>query len=82
MIFKIDLKKLNTKPLALKELATVIPEMFGLNYDALIDSATFFDEPLCIELENIDCFDDKQNLLEVFDIITNENPKFTYSIKS
>lgn len=79
-MIKINLKEYNKKTSLLKRLSEIIPDMFGLNYDALIDSATFYNEPLCIEFENIDFFEDKQNLLEVLEIISTENSKFTYRV--
>lgn len=82
MIILIDLKKYNTKSSLLEKLSQLIPDMFGRNYDALIDSASYYDKPLKIELENLDCYEDKQNLIEVFDIISCENANFSYLIKN
>ena len=62
----IDCKKLNTKELLLKYLVTELEEMFSPNYDALIDCLQCIDENIAITILNIDNYNDKDNLVEVF----------------
>lgn len=73
MTITIDLAKYNTKIELLSYFRNILDEMYGLNYDALIDTLTFVDEETIIEFSNIDCFENVANLKEVMSIITDEN---------
>lgn len=73
MTITIDLAKYNTKIELLSYFGNILDEMYGLNYDALIDTLTFVDEETIIEFSNIDCFENVANLKEVMSIITDEN---------
>ncbi len=69
----LDFKKLNTKDLLLSFLKTKITGLYSSNYDALIDALTFIKNDLTIKLINLDYYEDKKELIEIFKIITNEN---------
>lgn len=73
MIITIDLTKYNTKIELLSYFRDILDEMYGLNYDALIDALTFADEETIIEFSNIDCFENVTDLKEVMSVITDEN---------
>ncbi len=73
MIITIDLANYNTKNKLLSYFRDILDEMYGLNYDALIDTFTFVDEETIIEFSNIDRFENVTDLKEVMSIITNEN---------
>lgn len=73
MIITIDLAKYNTKIALLSYFRDILDEMYGLNYDALIDTLTFVDEETVIEFSNIDCFENATDLKEVMSIIASEN---------
>ena len=70
---RIDLRLNPTKRLLLEFLATQITDLFGLNYDALIDALTSYKEPFIIELLNISSFENQKELLEIFEIIQTQN---------
>lgn len=82
MTINIDLQNYKHKKELLKKLSEIIPDMYGMNYDALIDSATFYNEPITLEFENLSAYEDGQNLVEVLEIINTENKKFQYVIKN
>lgn len=73
MIIAIDLAKYNTKIELLSYFRSILDEMYGVNYDALIDALTFVDEETIFEFSNIDCFENVTDLKEVMSIITDEN---------
>lgn len=73
MIITIDLAKYNTKTKLLSYFRNILDEMYGLNYDALIDTLTFVDEDTAIEFSNIDSFENITDLKEVMSIIASEN---------
>lgn len=77
MIIRIDLEKLNTKKELLSYFKDNLDEMYGLNYDALIDTLTFVDEKTTIEFSNIECFENPSDLKEVMSIITTDNTNIT-----
>lgn len=77
MIIRIDLEKLNTKKEVLSYFKDNLDEMYGLNYDALIDTLTFIDEETTIEFSNIECFENPSDLKEVMSIITTDNTNIT-----
>lgn len=77
MIIRIDLEKLNTKKELLSYFRDNLDEMYGLNYDALIDTLTFVDEKTTIEFCNIECFENLSDLKEVMSIITTDNANIT-----
>lgn len=82
MTINLDLQDYKHKKELLKKLSEFIPDMYGMNYDALIDSATFYDKPITLEFENLSAYEDGKNLVEVLEIINTENPKFQYVIKN
>lgn len=82
MTINIDLQNYKHKKELLKKLSEIIPNMYGMNYDALIDSATFYNEPITLEFENLSAYEDGQNLVEVLEIINTDNKKFQYVIKN
>lgn len=77
MIIRIDLEKLNTKKEVLSYFKDNLDEMYGLNYDALIDTLTFIDEETTIEFSNIECFENPSDLKEVMSIIMTDNTNIT-----
>lgn len=77
MIIRIDLEKLNTKKELLSYFKDNLDEMYGLNYDALIDTLTFVDEETTIEFSNIECFENPSDLKEVMSIIATDNTNIT-----
>ena len=77
----VDCKVNNTKRQFLTEMQKTLAEMYSPNYDAFIDGSRGVEKPLTIEVLNFDCYDDKQNLTEIFDIITQENPLINFIIK-
>jgi hypothetical protein len=53
--------------------------MYSSNYDALIDALLFIDQKTNINILNIDQFNDKNNLIEILNIISNnENISIQY----
>ncbi len=69
----IDLKKYKTKEKLLCFLSTQMDELYGMNYDALIDVFTFIKEPLQILIKNKEYYEDWNALKETLEIITKEN---------
>ena len=54
--------------------------MYGLNYDAFIDGARGIEQDLEIEVLNFACFEDGQNLAEIFKIIEEENRLIKFTV--
>lgn len=80
MSISLDLSVYNTKKSLLSRLAEIFDEMFSLNYDALIDAATFYSSPLQLEFLHCDSFENKKELLEVLHIIEEENNNIEIAI--
>jgi hypothetical protein len=75
----VDCNIYNTKKLLLDYFKSILDEMYSSNYDALIDALLFIDEKTDINILNIDQFNDKNNLIEVLNIISNnENISIKY----
>ena len=74
MKLTLDCKSFDNKCALLKEFQKTFDEMYGLSYDALIDGARSYQNELTVYIENVDRYEDEQNLLETLDIITRENP--------
>lgn len=81
MTVTVDCESVCTKKQFLTEMKTVFDEMFGLNYDAFIDGARGIEHPLTITVLNINCYEDAQNLKEIFQIIEQENPLVRFAVK-
>lgn len=74
---EIDLSIFNTKKKLLAYFASHFNEMYGLNYDALIDVLTYVKEPLTLELLNEIQYENLEELKSILDIIHRENPLIT-----
>ena len=77
---EINLKELNSKEKLLAYFQDNFDEMYAANYYELIDVITFIKNDLNINFVNSNCYSDLDNLKEVFEIITNENNKISYTI--
>lgn len=80
MSISLDLSIYNTKKSLLTRLAEIFDEMFSLNYDALIDAATFYPSPLQLEFWHCDSFENKKELLDVLHIIEEENQNIDITV--
>lgn len=69
----VNLNKYNSKEKLLNYFKNYLTEMYSPNYDALIDALTSFEANLEIILDEHECYDDLNNLVEVLDIITKSN---------
>lgn len=74
----IDCSRYSSKQKLFQFLTTQIEGLYGENYDALIDALTFFQTPLLITFKNFEKYSDKENLLPVLDIISNDNPQISF----
>lgn len=74
----IDCSRYSSKQKLLQFLTAQIEGLYGENYDALIDALTFFQTPLLITFKNFEKYSDKENLLPVLDIISNDNPQISF----
>ena len=72
---EINLKNFPTKESLLSLFANTFEEMHSKNYDALIDVLTSLNYELTIKFTNKNHYLDITNLIEIFDIISIENPK-------
>ncbi len=79
---EIDLSIFNTKKKLLAYFASLFNEMYGLNYDALIDVLAFIKEPLTLELLKEDQYEDLEELKSILEIIHEENSFITIKNKS
>lgn len=79
---EIDLSIFNTKKKLLAYFASLFNEMYGLNYDALIDVLTYVKEPLTLELLNEIQYENLEELKSILDIIHRENPLITIKNKT
>ena len=77
----VDCKINSAKSQFLAEMQKVLDEMYSLNYDAFIDGARGVETQLTIEILNFHCYEDTQNLTEIFDIISKENPLISFAVK-
>lgn len=77
MKLTLDCKSFTSKLTLLAEIQKIFDEMYALNYDSLIDGARGYENELEISIDNISCYEDEQNLREVLDIISQENPQIT-----
>lgn len=78
---EIDLSIFNTKKKLLAYFASLFNEMYGLNYDALIDVLTYVKEPLTLEFLNEIQYENLEELKSILDIIHRENPLITIKNK-
>lgn len=76
----VDCDVCRTKKSFLLEMQKVFEEMYGLNYDAFIDGARGIEQDLEIEVLNLACFEDGQNLAEIFKIIEEENRLIKFTV--
>lgn len=79
---EIDLSIFNTKKKLLAYFASLFNEMYGLNYDALIDVLTYVKEPLTLELLKEIQYENLEELKSILDIIHRENPLITIKNKT
>lgn len=77
MKITLDCEILNTKKALLESFVDVLEEMHNPNFDAFIDALSTFDQPLELEFENFDKYENPQNLAEVLDIVVQENSAVT-----
>ena len=73
---KLDFNKLNTKEKFLTYMQENLEDMYAKNYDALIDALTSYKD-LTLELENVNHYEDLENLLDIINIIKNDYPNIT-----
>ena len=71
----VDCNIYDTKESFLNFFKENLDEMYAANYDALIDALVGYDGELIIDIVDIENNKDFMNIIEVFEIIINENPK-------
>lgn len=79
---EIDLSIFNTKKKLLAYFASLFNEMYGLNYDALIDVLTYVKEPLTLEFLNEIQYENLEELKSILEIIHEENSLITIKNKT
>ena len=75
----IDCLKLQQKHQLLSFFQHSIEGMYSLNYDALIDALTFYEEPIHFTIFHIECYEDPTELKEVLEIIHSVNPMESFT---